>query len=284
MSELTTEEFKDILVIVGRLYTLLWKMNDVLTLCTSDEVLNKMLTTTSRRKAISSISLLFQISQGKLDQKGIYTPKEMNKRIAENLIQSSMTDPNDMISWDQAHQHEKFISSKEFRELLKQFERFGLLDHISGKQAVKKFTNKKPEISGRPEFYRLSEDVYRLEILLSKPHVVDMIIEALEKSDLLSNYFGNVLMTSVLMFRNWDEKHIHKLLKTINPEKVPDLETFVKSMKPKREILSATEPEKIKSVVKPLIKEWVSSILSADNIMIRTLILLSISNFVVSFH
>jgi hypothetical protein len=228
-------------------------------------------------KAISSIFLLFQISQGKLGQ-SFHTPKEMNKRIAENLIQSSTTDSNSMIFLDQANQYEKFISSKEFRELLKQFERFGLLDHISGKQAIKKFANKKPEISGRPEFYRLSEDVHHLEILLSKPHVIDMIIEALEKSQLLSNYFRSVLTTSVLMFRNWDEKYIHKLLKIINPEEVPDLETFVKSMKPKREILLATESERIKTVVQPLIEEWILRILSVDNIMIRTLILLSISN------
>lgn len=105
-----------------------------------------------------------------------------------------------------------------------------------------------------------------------------MIIEALEKSELLNNFFKSVLMTSVLIFRNWDEKYIHKLLKTINPEEVPDLETFVKSMKPKREILLATESEKIKTVVQPLIEEWTIRILSVDNIMIRTLILLSISN------
>lgn len=112
MSELTTEEIKDILVIVGRLYILLGKINHILTLSTSEEVLNKMLTTTSKKKVISSIFLLFQISQGKLDRESFYTPKEMNKRIAENLIQSSMTDSNDMISLDQANQHEKFISSK----------------------------------------------------------------------------------------------------------------------------------------------------------------------------
>jgi hypothetical protein len=133
-------------------------------------------------------------------------------------------------------------------------------------------------VSGRPEFYKLSDNVVNLSNLLSKPHIIDMIIEALEKSGLLSNFFKKVLMTSVLMLRDLDENNTHMLLKSVNPQGVPDLETFVKSMKPKREILLTAGYDTIETVVKPLINEWVSRILTKDNIMVRTIILLSLTN------
>jgi hypothetical protein len=144
MSEISEEEIKDILTIVGRLYARLCNINDTLDTSTK-ELLDKSLIKARQKKTLSSISLLFQISQGKLDEGSLYSPKELNKGIAENLIQVSRTDTNDMTSLlvDQANEHEKFISSKEFRELLKLFEEFGLLEHISGKRAIKRFKSSK---------------------------------------------------------------------------------------------------------------------------------------------
>lgn len=191
MSELSKEEIEDILVVVGRLYVRLNNLKD--RYATPRKMLDKSLIKVMQKKKLSSVFLLFQISQGKLDQERLYSPKELNKRIAENLIRESNTATDDMISLFDQHQHEKFISSKEFRELLRLFENLKLLNHISGKQTIKKFKNVTPETAGRPEFYKLSDNVTRLGNLLSKPGIIDMIIKTLEKSGLLSNFLKKSL-------------------------------------------------------------------------------------------
>jgi hypothetical protein len=275
MSEFSEEEIGDILVVVGRLYVRLNNLKDTYT--TSRKMLDKPLIKVTQRKTLSSLFLLFQISQGKLDQERLYSPKELNKRIAENLIRESRTATDDMISLFDQHQHEKFISSKEFRELLRLFEKLKLLNHISGKQTIKKFKNVTPEIAGRPEFYKLSDNVTRLGNLLSKRGIIDMIIKTLEKSGLLSNFLKKVFMTSILMFRDWDEDYIHMLLKSINSQEVPDLETFTKSMRPKKEILLSADYDKIELVSQPIVDQMVSEILTTDNFIIRTIILLSLA-------
>lgn len=275
MSELSKEEIEDILVVVGRLYVRLNNLKD--RYATPRKMLDKSLIKVMQKKKLSSVFLLFQISQGKLDQERLYSPKELNKRIAENLIRESNTATDDTISLFDQHQHEKFISSKEFRELLRLFENLKLLNHISGKQTIKKFKNVTPETAGRPEFYKLSDNVTRLGNLLSKPGIIDMIIKTLEKSGLLSNFLKKVFMSSILMFRDWNEDDIHILLKSINSQEVPDLETFTKSMRPKKEILLSADYDKIELVSQPIIDQMVSEIITTDNFMIRTILLLSLS-------
>lgn len=241
------------------------------------EFLEKSSIQVRQKKTLASLFLLFQISQGKIEPQRFYSPKELNKKIAENLIKESPVDKSDISVLDEKLQYQKFISSKEFTELLRSFENSKILDHYTGKKTITRMReNIIPEIMGRPDVYKLSHNVVHLQHLLSKPGTIDLVVQSLEHS--ISNFLKKGFMASIQMLRDWNENDIHTLLKSIKPEEIPNLETFVKQLYPIRERLLSVNHQTMEMVSLPIVDEMVSDILGkSDNFVIRSIILLSLS-------
>ena len=209
--QLTEEENRLLLTIVAKLRAGLQTIysGQKLPKENSQEWLKKLKT----KKTKAGIFMLCKVD---LNPQMLLSPKEFNKLLTENLMDSPPPATGDMMADSYNSGAGQYLPSNRMSELLTTMEIEGLFSHILGKEEMEKLRGRLPKSDGGPYLsYMLSHDANEVIRLISIPEALEKIIVALDNSNILYKALKYLTLSFFYMLRDVQREELSDAFRSI---------------------------------------------------------------------